>query len=70
MWIVEPEKDWRGWREKGVISLDCINRGAHLIPVFGNQFIPHRFPFSPSLDCFRSYYVNKYADHHANEIAY
>ncbi|KDQ50958.1 hypothetical protein JAAARDRAFT_141102, partial [Jaapia argillacea MUCL 33604] len=70
MWIVEPEKDRRGRREKGVISLDCINHGAHLILVFGKQFIPHRVPFSSSLDCFRSYYVNKYADHHANEIAY
>ncbi|KDQ49060.1 hypothetical protein JAAARDRAFT_143949 [Jaapia argillacea MUCL 33604] len=70
MWIVEPQNGRGGRRDKAVISTDCVFRGAHLIPVFGNKFLPDRFPFTSSLDCFRSYYVNKYADHHANEIAF
>ncbi|KAI0073291.1 hypothetical protein K474DRAFT_1686266 [Panus rudis PR-1116 ss-1] len=53
-----------------VIHIDTILHGAHLIPVFRQGFLPNDFHYSYSLDCFRSYYVNKYADHHMHEIAY
>ncbi|KAJ7862335.1 hypothetical protein B0H14DRAFT_3613333, partial [Mycena olivaceomarginata] len=54
-----------------VVHLDCLLRGAHLIGVAGRDFIPiHNFGFSDSLDAYKAFYVNKYADHHAHEIAF
>ncbi|KII90591.1 hypothetical protein PLICRDRAFT_106965 [Plicaturopsis crispa FD-325 SS-3] len=70
MWIVKPDLDDRGGREVSVVHLDSILRGAHLIPVFGGHPIPIDFHHSYSLDCFDSFYVNKWADHHAHEIIY
>ncbi|KAF8806795.1 hypothetical protein BYT27DRAFT_7256797 [Phlegmacium glaucopus] len=49
---------------------DTILRGAHLIPVYGSSFIPPHFCHYWSLDAFRAFFVNKYADHHANEVAF
>ncbi|KAF9486187.1 hypothetical protein BDN70DRAFT_846650 [Pholiota conissans] len=71
MWIVEP--DLRGNRRSlEVIHLDTILRGAHLMPVAGSGFLPtdRRFDFSKSLDSFYSFYVNKYIDYHAHEVAF
>ncbi|KAJ6607956.1 hypothetical protein B0H10DRAFT_2166674 [Mycena sp. CBHHK59/15] len=70
MWIVKP--DFHG-HEPGlaVVHIDCLLRGAHLIGVAGKEFVPvHDFDFSDSLDAFEAFYVNKYADHHAHEIAF
>ncbi|KAK7677769.1 hypothetical protein QCA50_019321 [Cerrena zonata] len=69
MWIVEPELDNGGERVVSVIHIDTIVRSAHLLPVFDTTMIPSDFHFSDSLDAFMSYYVNKYVDHHAFEIA-
>ncbi|KAF8146315.1 hypothetical protein K438DRAFT_2045337, partial [Mycena galopus ATCC 62051] len=44
--------------------------GAHLIPVYGFARIPANFRYYVSLDAFKAFHVNKYIDHHANEIAY
>ncbi|KAF8814409.1 hypothetical protein BYT27DRAFT_7082274, partial [Phlegmacium glaucopus] len=44
--------------------------GAHLLPVYGKQFLPLCFHHTWSLDCFKSFFVNKYTDFHANEIAF
>ncbi|KAL6305520.1 hypothetical protein BKA93DRAFT_816905 [Sparassis latifolia] len=70
MWIVEPEYDADGRRSTGVVHLDCVLRSVHLIGVMGSDFIPEGLCFSDSLDAFRVFYVNKYADHHAHEIAF
>ncbi|KAJ7871547.1 hypothetical protein B0H13DRAFT_2554444 [Mycena leptocephala] len=51
-----------------VIHLDCIARGAHLLPVHGSAFLPHDFHFSYSLDAFRSFFVNRFVDHHTHEF--
>ena len=69
MWIVRPAFT-RGRRDKSVIHLDALMRAAHLIPVYGNQKMPLDFHYGYSLDAFEAYYVNKYIDHHANEIAF
>ncbi|EKM57346.1 uncharacterized protein PHACADRAFT_172980 [Phanerochaete carnosa HHB-10118-sp] len=69
MWIVEPDADQAGQRIKGVVHVDTIVRGAHLLPVFGDEFVSHTLEHTDSLDAFRAFYVNKYADHHAHEIA-
>ncbi|KAJ7127826.1 hypothetical protein C8R44DRAFT_830310 [Mycena epipterygia] len=69
MWIVEPE--YRGKKRlTTILHLDSFLRGAHLVPVFGSAHIPIGFPFTYSLDAFNAFHVNKYIDHHANEIAF
>ncbi|KAJ7070469.1 hypothetical protein C8F01DRAFT_1206314 [Mycena amicta] len=69
MWIVEPEMEGQR-RLVTVVHLDSFLRGAHLIPVFGEAHLPIDFKHTYSLDVFNAYHVNKYADHHANEIAF
>ena len=71
MWMVEPDF-LRGKRVLEVIHLDSILRGAHLIGVSGSHFLPSDpvFNFSKSLDAFKTFYVNKYVDHRAHEIAF
>ncbi|KAF6753796.1 hypothetical protein DFP72DRAFT_813711, partial [Ephemerocybe angulata] len=71
MWIVEPDMS-SGERDVTVVHLDSIFRAAHLLPVYGSAcpLIPLDFDHSTSLDRFQAYYVNKYIDHHANEIAF
>ncbi|KAJ6517196.1 hypothetical protein C8R47DRAFT_1181632 [Mycena vitilis] len=70
MWMVQPDKDHRGRRVMDIIHVDTILRGAHLIGIYGRQFLPQHFKYSDSLDRFKAFYINKYADHHAHEIAF
>ncbi|KAF7334397.1 hypothetical protein MVEN_02268800 [Mycena venus] len=70
MWMVEPDLDHRRRRIVDIIHIDSILRGAHLIPIYGDKPLPRGFKHTASLDSFRAYYVNKYADHHAHEIAF
>jgi len=69
MWIVEPDLHG-GWWFCSVVHVDCIVRGAHLIGVSGTEFLPEEFLHTDSLDRYQAFYVNKYADHHAHEIAF
>jgi hypothetical protein len=69
MWKVEPEVDVNGSPVVSVIHLDCVLRAAHLIGVYGEDFISADLKEFQSLDTFRTFYVNKFADHHAFEIA-
>ncbi|KAG2158743.1 uncharacterized protein EDB93DRAFT_1237966 [Suillus bovinus] len=62
MWVVQPSFD--------VIHIDTIYRAAHLLPLYGVNFIPCAINFSNSLDKFRAFYVNKFTNHHAFEIAF
>ncbi|KAI0629622.1 hypothetical protein C8Q77DRAFT_1220285 [Trametes polyzona] len=70
MWVVEPEVDGHGVDVMSVIHLDCMLRAAHLIGVAGDAPIPAILKHTDSLDAFNAFYVNKYADHHAHEIAF
>ena len=69
MWIVKPDLAEDGTHITSVIHIDTIFRAAHLMPVYGNDAVPRYLSFTQSLDAFNSYYVNKYIDHHAFEIA-
>jgi hypothetical protein len=40
MWMVQPEQLEDGSPVISVIHTDCILHGAHLIPIFGQDFIP------------------------------
>jgi hypothetical protein len=71
MWRVKPDFGRDGQAIVAVVALDTIFRGAHLIGVAGDTHIPrHGFDSSKTLDSFHSFYVNKYVDHHAHEIAF
>ena len=67
MWKVRPDIR-QGQRLCSVIHLDSILRGAHLLPIFGPNFLPINFDYTYSLDAFAGYYVNHFADHHSHEI--
>ncbi|KAG6862601.1 hypothetical protein C0991_011293, partial [Blastosporella zonata] len=70
MWVVEPDLDREGERVMGVVHIDSILRGAHLIGRAGEEHLPNDLTADDSLNAFRQFYVNKYIDHHAYEIAY
>jgi hypothetical protein len=69
MWIVEPDMSDNGETIVAIIHLDTIVRASHLLPVFGEGRVSKTLSFTDTLDTFTRFYVNKYADHHAFEIA-
>ncbi|KIJ62152.1 hypothetical protein HYDPIDRAFT_30701 [Hydnomerulius pinastri MD-312] len=68
LWVVKPEFERNGRRTMGVVHLDSVARAAHLIGACGTSCLPDDFHFSDSLDAFRAFYVNRYADHHMFEF--
>jgi hypothetical protein len=68
MWMVQPEVEDNDSPSISVIHIDCIFRAAHLLPIYGDDPIDSISP-DDSLDIFHGFYVNKYIDHHAFEIA-
>lgn len=70
MWTVEHDLLDDGTRHASIIHLDTIVRAAHLLPVYGSDFVLRDLTFSDTLNTFRTFYVNKYIDHHAFEIAF
>ena len=69
MWQVEPNFDAEGEALYTVIHLDTMVCAAHLI---GEPDIPlsASITYISALDMFDIFYVNKYVDHHAYEIAF
>ncbi|KIL58007.1 hypothetical protein M378DRAFT_15867 [Amanita muscaria Koide BX008] len=70
MWKVRRDVDENGERILDVIHIDTILRSAHLIGIAGDSFIPHELEHTDSLNAFKSFYVNKFIDYHAHEIAF
>jgi len=70
LWRVVPDYDARGRRLASLTHIDTILRSAHLIGVSGSRLLPRTLTCDDSLDAFQSFYVNKYIDHHAHEIAW
>jgi hypothetical protein len=70
MWIVAPDCYGDGTPFETIIHLDCVLHAAHLIGVYGEDFVPPSLTLHQSLDNFQSFYVNKYIDHHAFQIAF
>ena len=68
MWVVRPDHNADGSPAIGVIHLDSVLRGAHLMPVFGDNLMPIGLRPEHSLDAFQAFYINKYIDYHAFEI--
>ncbi|GLB38138.1 hypothetical protein LshimejAT787_0500030 [Lyophyllum shimeji] len=67
-WMVKPEYMAGGHRSLAVVHLDCVARGAHLLPVYGTGYLPEDFHFSQALNAFRAYFVNRHVDHHTHEF--
>ena len=70
MWMVEPDFDGHGERIMSIVHLDAILRSAHLMGIAGVHRIPRHLLHTDSLDAFKSFYVNKFIDYHAHEIAF
>ncbi|KAH8980015.1 hypothetical protein EDB92DRAFT_1937210 [Lactarius akahatsu] len=68
MWMVTPDFVC-GDPILAVIHVDCIFRAAHLVPIFGNSYIPDHIMHDNSLDNFKGFYVNWFVDHHAFDFA-
>jgi len=70
-WVVEPEFTHRGTRHMGVIHLDSIVQGAHLLPRFPSDAPVYReINYMNVLDLYTSFYVNKFINHHTFKIAF
>ncbi|KAG2135989.1 hypothetical protein DEU56DRAFT_871547 [Suillus clintonianus] len=69
MWMVRPSMNDDQSHEISIIHVDSIFRAAHLVPMFGDKFVPEHVNFHNSLDAYMGFYVNRFADHHAFEIA-
>ncbi|KAJ7162408.1 hypothetical protein C8R46DRAFT_1283311 [Mycena filopes] len=67
MWVVEPERQGQQ-PSLAIVKIDAMARAAHLIGLYGIRALPEDFHFSDSLDAFRRYFVNPYADHHMYEF--
>jgi len=71
LWIVEPEFARQGRRHMSIIHIDSIVRGAHLLPRFPSDAPVYlEVNYMNVLDLYTSFYVNKFIDHHAFEIAF
>ena len=70
MWAVEPDTLDNGKPRTAVIHLDTVVRLAHLLPIYGEERVPRGVKYTSSPDVFSEFYVNKFADHHAFEIAF
>ena len=53
-----------------VIHLDSILHLAHLLPIYGDKQAPRDMKYMDSLYIFEEFYVNKFTDNHAFEIAF
>jgi hypothetical protein len=69
-WMVEADVCDNGQPYLAIIHLDSIYRAAHLMPAYHlPDFVNRSFTMHDTLDKFKTFYVNKYVDHHAFEIA-
>ncbi|KAG1889909.1 hypothetical protein F4604DRAFT_1532410, partial [Suillus subluteus] len=55
MWIVHPGYRANNTLQYAIIHTDAIYRAAHLIPVYGKEFLPWELKFYHSHDVFHSY---------------
>lgn len=70
MWKVHRLRDNTGRCILKIIHLDAIFRSTHLIGVPGTSSIPYEVNHTNALDAYRTFYVNKFIDYHAHEIAF
>ncbi|EIW78819.1 hypothetical protein CONPUDRAFT_60102, partial [Coniophora puteana RWD-64-598 SS2] len=69
MFMVTPDHNDDGTSLLAVVHVNSLVRAAHLIPFYGDKFIPEGAKHYDSYNDFAGFYVNRYADHHLFEIA-
>ena len=69
MWMVKPFFLKDGSKNLAVIHIDSIVRSTHLLPIFENKRVPPYVNFHNLLDIYHSFYINRFADHHAFQLA-
>jgi hypothetical protein len=71
MWVVQQEVDAERKAITSIVNLDCIIQACHLVPVFGKNLLQTQaLQLHDMLTAFKYYYVNKYVDQHANQLAF
>jgi hypothetical protein len=70
LWIVSLESNDDGQPNLAIVHVDTIYRAAHLIPVYESQYIRRSLTMHNTLDVFKQFYVNKFVDYHAFQIAW
>lgn len=70
MWVVKPDILDDGLPWTAVTHLDTVVCLAHLLPIYGEERASRGVKYTGSLDTFSKFYINKYIDHHAFEIAF
>ncbi|EIW75493.1 hypothetical protein CONPUDRAFT_65748 [Coniophora puteana RWD-64-598 SS2] len=69
MYMVQPKFNSDSSRRVDVVHIDSLVRAAHLIPHFGTGHVPEEMHCYDSYDSYDSFYLNRFVDHHAFEIA-
>jgi hypothetical protein len=70
LWMVEPDIWEDGRPYLAIIHIDTIFCAAHLSPVYhSSNFVKRSLTMHDTLDEFKVFYVNKFVDHHAFDIA-
>ncbi|KAJ3572043.1 hypothetical protein NP233_g3352 [Leucocoprinus birnbaumii] len=70
MWVVKPCLQGR-FKVSQIVPLRSIFRAAHLLPHFtGPSRLNREATYNQTLDNMKIFYVNKYIDHHAFEVAH
>ncbi|TFK60449.1 hypothetical protein BDN72DRAFT_779411 [Pluteus cervinus] len=69
MWKVRPKLDHACRRVCTIIPLNSIGRAAHLIGTYVSTALPREYRYQDCNHTFKTFYVNKYIDHHAHELA-
>ncbi|KAF9240171.1 hypothetical protein BU15DRAFT_87691 [Melanogaster broomeanus] len=68
MWMVAPSFLEDGSHNLAVVHIDSIIRCAHLLPIFGKENVPTLVHCHNSLDVYRAFYVNRFADYHTYDL--
>ncbi|KAG1867517.1 hypothetical protein C8R48DRAFT_772008 [Suillus tomentosus] len=59
MYLIAPSTNDDGTPDVSIIHIDCIFRAAHLIPLYGTNFLPRTITLHNSYNIFCAFYVNK-----------
>ena len=71
LWVVQPELTYWGMCHMGVIHINSIIHGAHLLLRFPSDTpVYWEINYMNVLDVYTSFYVNRFIDHHTFEIAF
>ncbi|KAG2028891.1 hypothetical protein BDR03DRAFT_832962, partial [Suillus americanus] len=55
MYLVAPSTNDDGTPDVSIIHIDCIFRAAHLIPLYGSNFLPRTITLHDSYNVFRAF---------------